>query len=371
METEPPNNGDGNDSAARPAARISGVLGSAPDPGRWRAHRLVKGEFFYTIPLELLDAVAAAVGQARFDRDLWQMERELSRSNGDHSSFVGFFRERQIHFGFMRESRPLDIPQEYLSSATASANPRDVQRQLEERVGLAHRNVRAYAGWLMISPRFLQEHAAVWAEIRPTVAQSSMPQGIAPIPCGAGTLPGLHLDPDEQQNEAIRSYAALCARWRLSRLAGPLLPEPIGQQTPAALPVLSGHLAAASGYGVIAIPDRMPLPSEWELRELAETSIRAPGADHLREWSELSSAANAAKKVLVRYARLFELQHWCRLLMSRHPDAFVRKLTHLCEALADSLGVSADTVRRDLRLIEQRLGKKWWERYPQPPLSPP
>jgi hypothetical protein len=105
----------------------------------------------------------------------------------------------------------------------------------------------------------------------------------------------------------------------------------------------------------------MPVPSEDDLRRLAEGSISHEPPKHLEPWAKIIRGG-ASKNELKRYARIFPLLHYWRVLMSRHADALCRQQGRLEEAFAGYFGVERDSIRGDLRLIALRLGPNWHAR---------
>lgn len=71
---------------------------------------------------------------------------------------------------------------------------------------------------------------------------------------------------------------------------------------------------------------------------------------------------NTAKNRLPRFGRLFEIQHYCRLLRQRHPEALERRLATLKKALAGFLRCTEASVHADMMLLNKRLGKEWMQR---------
>jgi hypothetical protein len=87
-----------------------------------------------------------------------------------------------------------------------------------------------------------------------------------------------------------------------------------------------------------------------------------PSAEHLAEWMDLIAAGNASKKSFTKFARLFEVQHYYRLLHHRHEAALRRKLGPVKEALASFLETEKRTIDEDLKFLNQRLGTEWIQR---------
>jgi hypothetical protein len=330
-----------------------------------RGHPLIRGQFFYTLPRELLDHLEREVGVARFDSTLWQLERELSRINGDHTSVVGFFDGSAVSYGHLRESTLDEDAIQCLREATQGDSDL-VVAITQNRLSAANRNVRAYLGWLLTERTFLEAHARVWDQIEFLVSASGMPRPVPAVSTAGRAALGLSRGTDQRESEALEELHRFCARWRLAHLQGPLLPMPLAPQFPAMNPIMAGQYARASGFGMMSIPDTMPLPSDSDLRDMMAASITRAEAEHLEPWRAIVSADNPARRTLPRYARIFESQHYVRILMDRHAAAFHRRAFKLKEALVAFFNVSEDAVKRDLRFIAGRLGPKWWEQFPTP-----
>jgi hypothetical protein len=115
--------------------------------------------------------------------------------------------------------------------------------------------------------------------------------------------------------------------------------------------------------GAFVLPDIYSVPSREQLRGMLEDSLhRASSAEHLSDWMKLIAADNAAKKSFAMFARLFEVQHYYRLLHHRHEAALRRKLGPVKDALAAFLEVERRTIDEDLKFLNQRLGPEWIQR---------
>ena len=154
----------------------------------------------------------------------------------------------------------------------------------------------------------------------------------------------------------VRAFEEFFIRWRLEGMPAPFVPQPMGPYLPVVdlRPVL-GHMR--QGGTTFYIPDICTVPSRDKLRELLEEALRdRSGPDHLAEWFGIVQSDNAAKNQIPRYARIFEVQHYLRALYARHPAALERKKSALIVAISGYLGVSDDTIERDLSFIADRLG---------------
>jgi len=110
-------------------------------------------------------------------------------------------------------------------------------------------------------------------------------------------------------------------------------------------------------------PDIFPVPTREVLRNMMEESLRgSQSPEHLASWNKLVGSKNVAKNQIARLGRIFELQHYCRILQERYPEAIRRRQGALERALAIFMDVSSETVHRDLQFIRRRLGAGWTSR---------
>jgi hypothetical protein len=335
-------------------------------PAAWAQHSLVRGKFFYTLPEVLLQAIGQNLDLDRFDERLWKLEIDLAEVTGNHDALVGFASGMPISFTYFSDSSLNSEFRQALRAGAPSQNADEFVKQAVAQFDSVRRGVRAYAGWLATNPTFLQEHAALVNAISSRFEPGNWPVRTAATDPGRAAQADWNVESEPSVRDATRLLDTLCSRWRLQQIKAPFLLEPIGQQFPSLLPELSGQQANAAGYKVIAIPDTMPLPSESDLRDMIQQAVQQRDPEHLRDWSEMIDNSNEGKRALERYARIFSLQHYYRLVWNRHSDALHRQKSQLCTAFAAYFGVSDDSIRRDLQLISERLGEEWWLRFPLP-----
>jgi hypothetical protein len=83
----------------------------------------------------------------------------------------------------------------------------------------------------------------------------------------------------------------------------------------------------------------------------------------------LINASGKEKKRLHRYQRLFQLQHWWRIIHYRHREKVAGKSHHLIKAFAAFLigGNASDhgieSIREDFTVLNRRLGRNWVQKY--------
>ncbi len=318
-------------------------------PIKHRSHGLVAGKFFYTLPESLWSRILDEIPKKQFSAELLSLDNELGRLGEDHSARVGFRDGMPIYFDL------LGVPK-----ANPLAN-KQVPRQTEIVAEKFRRNVRGYLGWLVTNPDFTKEHDRLFAECRTVLAATSGPfHAVAAV---SGNAIAIESGMIRQQTATAEeaTIGQFCLRWRLQGIAGPCLLNPLVPEFPACLPLRSAEWAKLSGVRFIAIPDTMPVPSEDDLRWLADGSVTHEPPKHLAVWAEIIRGG-AAKNELKRYARIFPLLHYWCVLMSRHADALHRQQGRLEEAFAGYFGVERDSIRGDLRLIARRLGPDWQAR---------
>ena len=72
-------------------------------------HTLLCGRHFYTFPSELLEEIVEGIGERHFDREILNLDRRLSRANGDHASRIGYHNGRPIRYDLLGEPRAIAI----------------------------------------------------------------------------------------------------------------------------------------------------------------------------------------------------------------------------------------------------------------------
>ena len=316
-------------------------------------------EPFLTLPAGLLDALQTHLGEYAFDPEAWRIERLLSERFGDHAQSVGLWRGEPVSFYLLRRNGldTLTIDQSLLRDLGWDLTLAQVQRQLsigEERSEWLSRIAKGYAGWLMTNAQFLDEHDRFLADF----SESALDLGLPFLPMAAAEHVPLEASVVAPLAKPFRdALMAFCLRWRLSGLAAPDLPVPIRPMMPMA-PTLAKMPLTQAG-ALFFLPDTFPIPSRDELRGILDESLHTTVSPHLADWAALVAGNKTVKSPIERFARLFELQHYCRQLQRRHATAINRRKDKIELALATFLSVSEATVHGDLLFISRRLGRDW------------
>jgi hypothetical protein len=322
-------------------------------------HELVRDRYFFTLPPALWDETHRQIGADAFAADLAELETELGAICRDHSTKAGLWRGQAFPYHHLHR---MAIPSVSAANMGWDMNQADLDRQLriaEQRIDGIARTARGYLGWLLLNPSFLNEHDAVLQAHQGVIARWGTAALGLPI-----RLPGFDQANADEQSVFLRADAQIVAflcRWRLQGLAAPYLPVPLQPQLAGEVPtsVLNRYLQTG---GLFVVPDTFPVPSRDEFRGMLDDALHGSPPDHLAEWMAFVARDNTAKQTITRFARLFQLQHYWRVLHNRHPLALRRKSTVLKQVLASFLKTSEKSIHLDLIEIRSRLGNKWLDR---------
>jgi hypothetical protein len=326
-------------------------------------HQLVADCYFYTLPPNLWSLLLAELHENRFDSAQLKMEQELATRCGDHASRVGIWRGQYVNYMGLRPMPAMEFSDDdYRAAGMNPLEARQAVRQFAERDAKpAERFRRGYAGWLLTNLQYLDEHDALLSQHAQAVRQWGTHRAGIVLPVSI-VLPGA----DPSNDPGWRSFNEACeqffARWRLQSLAGPYLPVPLQALMAGMFPWTVVQPLMRAG-GVFFLPDTMPIPSRDQLRGMLDDALhRGEQPDHLREWLKIIRASSGARNQLDRFGRLFEIQHYLRLLRQRHAEAIARKMQHVKRALCGFFEKSSTAVQSDLIEIRRRLGKAWLDR---------
>jgi hypothetical protein len=299
-------------------------------PIEYSRHDLIANRVCLALPRLLLPCLAKEFGSVVLDESRQELDLALSQVCDDLTLCIGFDRGLPIIYHLLRRQPLSGIPH-----AWKSLVPNWRLKLVEARCRRAFETAKGYAGWLVTNRWFIDEHDALVGRVAPN----------GPI--------------STDLKEKLRAF---CRRWRLSALVAPRLPVPLMAHNPAMVFHLA-PLSMESSTTTFHLPDICPPPSRDELRNMLEECARGGDSpEHLAGWMQIVSSANSAKNQITRYARIFEVQHYCRILSERYPSALVRGQHKLERALAKFLHVSTATIRGDLQVIRRRLGEGWMRR---------
>lgn len=324
---------------------------------------LVKNRFFYQIPKLLLDLLVAEMGREVFDSNLLDLEYALAEACGDHTSFVGFFHGQLLNTYTHLHPRPLNYPHPGMGWEHFGDPKTMLAKAIEEFEPLLEslaKNQRGFCGWLATNPAFMAEHDQLFAKYREQITKWGIPVLGGAYSRQALIDMGATPEPVEWTPFAD-AFETFCRRWRLMGFTGPgLMIPPSIQNDILGLRSFENPLVANSAG--IHVPDVLPVPNPSSLRRLINHHSPDDASDHLAIWHKLTANENTGKRTIDRYARLFPLQHYWRMLHERHPDALRGNLGKAEAALAIFLTgqeTGTDSIHKDLLFARKRLGQKW------------
>ena len=359
-----------------PPALIAGAIRSTQVPTEFETHPLIKGRFLYTLPEKLLDLLIKrpepnrGIQADKFDSGLLELDRALGRVSGDHSLLVGFHRGHPIEFNLLHRP-PLKLPQQLVTLAdetgiicggTQTGDPAmdEILQQLKAADDLLFRQRQGYLGWLLTNPEFISARDEFFRRHRKRIHDNGIPQ-----PTFAH-LDKQHVTKKRSATDARNwevQFRTLCRKWRLETFAGPLLPIPRHSDVPAMAPGILAENLLNDGVATVRIPDVCPMPGRGLLADQID-GVLAPQSsqpDHLAEWLRIVSRSNSSRNTIATYARRFQVQHYVRVLYSRHADALHRGGEKVREALAAFLDLDEEVIRKDMRWLKSQLGVDWFQ----------
>jgi hypothetical protein len=329
-------------------------------------HELIRGKYFYTLPREVLDEVVSHLGEEAFDAQLLEMEWELGGICGDHAMTVGFHLGQVLPFKGLRLAETLQFSEEQTQRVglTAAQVNNAVSSYERDYQPAMNRFGRGYSGWLLTNAEFLDDHDRLLYRHKKFIDLWGTSCTTLELPDAyrQEMVAGMDYQSSPEWPAFREELIPFLKRWRLSSLAGPYLPVPLGPLMAGGLPttVLS-QLAEASG--IFFLPDTMPIPSREQLRSMVDDALhRGSSHEHLGEWMEIIRRDNSARNQMDPFVRYFELQHYWRILHQRHPNAIYRKAGKLREAFGNVFGITNERIKEDLKVFRRRLGKDWLQR---------
>jgi hypothetical protein len=161
----------------------------------------------------------------------------------------------------------------------------------------------------------------------------------------------------------LRKWERFLIYWNLAQLPGPFLPLPYGEMhgVPSEIAKLQPGHRRTSDEVTVTSPTAPALPPDIKNSVAGDAGARDGAGAHLDEWFEIIRRGNVAKhQTLVKYARIFRLQHYWRVLHERYGREALAPVEGLIQPFARFLGVGADAIRADLKLLRTALGPDWF-----------
>lgn len=297
------------------------------------SHSFVSERFFHVVPVDLWDAILRQVGKTKFDTERLMVELLISREASQSNSAVARARKSWIWFDMLSGASASTTTMLRVHSDTdTSPYVKPFSTSLLYSPVRAQRIFKGYLGWLLTNPQFIEEHDDLYSEYAAILSKwGSEPKRLPLSETLFGVVSGRDPYQDPRWNDFSQERNDFYFRWRLTEMRGPYLPIPLGSHTNLTVPV-SYFLWSERMTGLYFLPDIVPMPSREEFRlSVNESRRRIDDADQLREWKRIIAGDNQGKNQIDRFARVFKLQHYWRILGDRHETA-LRKSTSKLEA---------------------------------------
>ena len=333
-------------------------------PESIRNHPMVWEKWFYTLPTAVWGSLCNALGRDRFDTDYLELEIAASQYAESTLGCVGFHKGLPFSDFYLRPLHPLDLfdptVAKYLEECRIAGEKVPTSSgQITEKLEALKMPQIAYLGWLLTNRAFLVELQQLRSQFPSAFDQKQNP----PVPA----LFSEHVNPHELHQllkstndstcQAVRNF---CQRWRLNRMVGPATYSPLSVQFPVALPARSVIDAQRSG-SLLFIPDIAPVPNRDLLEQLVQEVVQQTiqHETHLAEWFKLVHGGKLGRKTLNGFAKIYALQHFIRVLYSRHGERLHRQQTKIYEVIGAYVGLKSEQMLRTMQRIRLRLGKDW------------
>lgn len=342
----------------RPLA-LNPVTNNLTAPAQLLRHQLVGERYFFALPSRLWEELCRRFGHQTFHPETAELEVELEAVCSNLATGCGLWRGRVFPYSHLRRAQVPNVSTADLGLKIHQGLLDLRCRTAEHRLAGLAQTARGYLGWLLLNPLFLDEHDELVSSCEHVIVRHGVAEFGLPTP-----PPGFEDLPTAAQAEfraADERFGEFFCRWRLQGLAAPYLPIPLQPLFASRLPAVALHRHLQTG-GLFVVPDTFPVPSRGEFREMLDDTLHGSPPAHLADWMKTIAAGNTGKQTIARYGRLFEFQHYWRVLHHRHRKTFRRRGAVLKDALAAFMQVQVKTIDRDLHEIRKCLGKSWIER---------
>lgn len=201
---------------------------------------------------------------------------------------------------------------------------------------------RAYCGWLMTNRQFIEEQSALHQEFQTEVEQSGFPT--------AHRL-------NQMRREDRETFHSRCEehykRWVLQGIAGIDLPDPVPFQ------YIQDHHPSEQDDRPLSFrmdyPVHLPVHGRGFLAETFAANRPTWKFPHLEEWFEITEKDDAGMNKMAGYIRRLKITIYLRGLALACGGRKLSTKSVKVQALAEYLKVSQDTIKNDLKAVENVL----------------
>jgi hypothetical protein len=321
----------------------------------WRFGEHVPAGLCLAVPTELISLFQERSRCEPFQQTELRQLRSVNHCLQPTPVYIGYFNNRPIHFEHLSGRMPMQDGEFFRNSVrqilmtndstlTEDAIRAHTEALLENDRRLQGLNDyrRAYCGWLMTNPQFVHEQAALYREFRTEVEQADFPSAF-----------GLnHMRRDDKGTFHIRCEEHY-ERWVLQGIAGIDLPNPLEFQ------YVQDHHPSEQDDRLLSsrmvYPVHLPVHGRGFLAETFAANRPKWKFPHLEEWFEITEKDDAGMNKMAGYIRRLKITIYLRGLDLACGDRKLLKKSVKVQALAEYLGVSQDTIKNDLKAVENVL----------------
>ncbi len=326
-------------------------------PSGYQNHKLVKGQVYYTFPLDLLRELVKHCTPAAFDASLLSMEQELASELKHNPRFVGYGAAGDVlsHEYLAKESLPLPNPDDefLMRHGKTRAGYNQFLDEAEALFAPGRNALRGYIGWLITNSTYLAERDRLLNKWKRQIAVDGIPRH------GTAWLRDAQKSSSVQQIHKVRrleflnDFTGFYRRWRLQHLITNDLPVPLSPKV-TDHGVLEGSALMKGGGVSMWQPDTLPINPRDQLNVMLNDMRINCDNEHLDEWINDCSKTGSNNHTINRYCAVLTVRFYWNLLQARHPDVFKRRTGKVIAAFGDYLGVGVRSVQTVIQLINQR-----------------
>ena len=292
----------------------------------------------YLLPIDWVKAINSKYSKFFSEAELAFELSELERHFFERSSTP---RKRLKEYALPQE--PIDEELESIFDELDIQFTRELTDREKEQKIKSSRFALAYCGWLVQQSEYWGDVEALKSDFRDELFKSGVPR-----------QPDLQFESLDTVSQEVSALACetkkLCEKWRIANFT--TIEKPVPLQPTILIRELSPS-QLRKGLIYYAMPDIYPFAGRGEVVEELEARRAFAEAPHLKDWFAMVSSSSRTKKRIFTLARQFQVQHFWRVLLSRHSPKIGGKKTVLQEMLGESLGVDRDTIKADFRTLRK------------------
>ena len=275
---------------------------------------LLDHQITYLLPIDWVKAI-----HSKFSEFFSKSELAFELSELERQLFVESLASGPSVKGSTPLQKPIEVDFEPLFKELGIQFIKDTDSRDKNRNDKSSRFALAYTGWLVQQVEYWTDIDTLKKTFRDELFKSGMPEQQN---FRFETLESV----DQHSAGLIRQTRKLCDKWRIAHFATIEMPVPL---QPAILSRECYPYPLPDGMIVYAMPDIYPFSGRGEVTEDLEVERKYTEAPHLEEWFEIARSTGKSKTRFLTLARQFQVQHFWRVLLSRHSQKIEGKKTKL------------------------------------------